>query len=172
MKLTKAAKRTDFILKYCLGPPFDSYLDTQPRCTSCCIKICFNALTKNARGALGVILVNCKTCNTNSRGTVAPRRQCRINHVADVANATGGTSWSMPKLWHVTVVVKVNCWTEHLSLYYADNHTCSMYPCTACANYGLDRSLSRVSKGPRANNCHGPRLALIRHCATQQKRGA
>ena len=29
--------------------------------------------------------------------------------------------------------------------------------------YSLDRSLSRVSKGPRANNCHGPRLALIRH---------
>jgi len=59
----------------------------------------------------------------------------------------------------------VNCWTEHLSLYYADNHTCSMYPCTACANYSLDRSLSRVSRpnGPRANNCHGPRLALIRH---------
>ena len=24
--------------------------------------------------------------------------------------------------------------------------------------------LSRVSKGARANNCHGPRLALIRHC--------
>ena len=41
----------------------------------------------------------------------------------------------------------MNCWTEHLSLYYADNHTCSMYPCTACANYSLDRSLSRVSKG-------------------------
>ena len=74
------------------------------------------------------------------------------------------TSWSTPKLWHVTVVVKVNCWTEHLSLYYADNHTCSMYPCTACANYSLDRSLSRVSKGLRANNCHGPRLALIRQC--------
>jgi len=28
---------------------------------------------------------------------------------------------------------------------------------------GCDRSLSRVSKGARANNCHGPRLALIRH---------
>jgi len=40
-----------------------------------------------------------------------------------------------------------------------------MYPCTACANYSLDRSLSRVSRpnGPRANNCHGRRLALIRH---------
>jgi len=74
------------------------------------------------------------------------------------------TSWSTPKLWHVTVVVKVDCWTEHLSLYYADNHACSMYPCTACANYSLDRSSSRVSKGPRANNCHGPRLALIRQC--------
>ena len=35
----------------------------------------------------------------------------------------------------------------------------------AAYNYSLDRSLSRVSKGPRANNnCHGPRLALIRHC--------
>ena len=61
--------------------------------------------------------------------------------------------------------MKVNCWTEHSSLYYADNHACSMYPCTACANDSLDRSLSRVSKGPRADNCHGPRLALIRHCA-------
>jgi len=29
--------------------------------------------------------------------------------------------------------------------------------------YSLDRSLSRVSKGLRANNCHGPRLALVRH---------
>ena len=29
---------------------------------------------------------------------------------------------------------------------------------------GCDRSLSRVSKGARANNCHGPRLAKIRHC--------
>jgi len=29
---------------------------------------------------------------------------------------------------------------------------------------GCDRSLSRVSKGARANNCHGPRLALTRHC--------
>jgi len=29
---------------------------------------------------------------------------------------------------------------------------------------GCDRSLSRVSKGARANNCHGPRLALNRHC--------
>jgi len=38
-----------------------------------------------------------------------------------------------------------------------------MYPCAACANYSSDGSLSRVSKGPRANNCHGPRLALIRH---------
>jgi len=28
---------------------------------------------------------------------------------------------------------------------------------------GCDRSLSRVSKGARANNCHRPRLALIRH---------
>ena len=34
-------------------------------------------------------------------------------------------------------VVKVNCWTEHLSFYFADNHTCWMYPCTACANYSL-----------------------------------
>jgi len=32
-------------------------------------------------------------------------------------------------------------------------------------DYSLDRSLSRVSKGPRANNCHGPRLALFRHCS-------
>ena len=31
---------------------------------------------------------------------------------------------------------------------------------------GCDRSLSRVSKGARANNCHGPRLALIRHWAS------
>jgi len=23
-------------------------------------------------------------------------------------------------------------------------------------------------KGPRANNCHGPRLALIRHCARHE----
>jgi len=28
---------------------------------------------------------------------------------------------------------------------------------------GCDRSLCSVSKGARANNCHGPRLALIRH---------
>ena len=36
--------------------------------------------------------------------------------------------------------------------------------CThACANYSLDRSLSGVNQGPRANNCHGRRLALIRH---------
>jgi len=41
-----------------------------------------------------------------------------------------------------------------------------MCPCTARVNYSLDRSLSRVSKGPRPNNCHGPRLALIRHCMT------
>ena len=33
----------------------------------------------------------------------------------------------------------------------------------ACANDSLDRSLSRVNKGPRANICHGSRLALIRH---------
>ena len=26
-----------------------------------------------------------------------------------------------------------------------------------------ERFSTRVSKGPRANNCHGPRLALIRH---------
>ena len=28
---------------------------------------------------------------------------------------------------------------------------------------GCDRSLSRVSKGARANNCHGPRFTLTRH---------
>jgi len=27
------------------------------------------------------------------------------------------------------------------------------------------RSHALVSKGRRANNCHGPRLALIRHCS-------
>ena len=31
----------------------------------------------------------------------------------------------------------------------------------AAYNYSLDRSLSRVSKGHRANNCHGPRLAFL-----------
>ena len=35
---------------------------------------------------------------------------------------------------------------------------------------GCDRSLSRVSKGARANNYHGPRLALIRHCIHLIKR--
>jgi len=34
---------------------------------------------------------------------------------------------------------------------------------TSSHAYSLDRSLSRVSKGARASNCHGPRLALIRH---------
>ena len=45
------------------------------------------------------------------------------------------------------------------------------HACTACANYSLDRFLSRVSKGPRANNCHGPRLALIRHWCEGTRRG-
>jgi len=29
---------------------------------------------------------------------------------------------------------------------------------------GCDRSLRRISKGARADNCHGRRLALTRHC--------
>jgi len=75
------------------------------------------------------------------------------------------TSWSRPKLWNVTVVVEMNCWTEHLSLYYAIIiHVRCTHALHAWIIHSLDRSLSRVSKGPRTNNCHGPRSALIRHC--------
>ena len=41
-------------------------------------------------------------------------------------------------------------------------HSCHCRVSTRSHAYSLDRS---VSKGPRANNCHRPRLALIRHRA-------
>jgi len=38
--------------------------------------------------------------------------------------------------------------------------------CTHALHARITGLFSRISKGPRANNCHGPRLALIRHWCT------
>ena len=104
-----------------------------------------------------------------------------------MANASGlrGASGSREKffqpvssqvIWHNICNKKIKMghkWTAELN-----THRCIMLiimhvRCThACANYSLDRSLSRVHKGPRANNCHGPRLALIRHCSFCSNRSA
>jgi len=64
----------------------------------------------------------------------------------------------------------VNCWTEHLShcIMLIIIHVRCDHALHAWIIYSLDMSLSRVSKGSRANNCHGPRLDLIRHWAKRR----
>ena len=88
-----------------------------------------------------------------------------------MANVTpsGGASGSREKIfqpissqviWHnlLTSATKNKKWAVLIS----GRNNCQHVVSTRMA--GCDRSLSRVSKGARENNCHGPRLALIRHC--------
>jgi len=89
--------------------------------------------------------------------------------VADAANATGvrpqGASESreiffspsVVKYFDITSATKNKKWAVLIA---GRNH-CQHVVSTLVA--GCDRSLSPVSKGARANNCHGPRLALTRH---------
>jgi len=60
-------------------------------------------------------------------------------------------------IWHNFCNNKNQKWAVLL----AGRNNCQHVVSTRVA--GCDRSLSRVSRGARANNCHGSRLALIRH---------
>jgi len=53
----------------------------------------------------------------------------------------------------------------------AGRNNCQHVVSTGVAD-GCDRSLCRISKWPRADNCHGPRLALTRHCLGLERVGS
>jgi len=76
--------------------------------------------------------------------------------VADVADATGlrPLGASVSNFFQPVI--------SQWALLTAGRNNCQHVVSTRVA--GCDRSSSRVSKGARANDCHGPRLALIRHC--------
>jgi len=65
---------------------------------------------------------------------------------------------SVVKSFDITSATKKYKWAVLIAGY---KKNCQHVVSTRLA--GCEKSLSRVSKGARANNCHGPRLALIRH---------